>query len=238
MKWTRSSPSAPDPLAPGPGGFAHRGLHGPDAPENSFRAFGAALERRCGIECDLRLTRDGQVLVFHDRDAVRLCGSALVIGERNAAELDHLRVGGQPIPTLLDLLQQVAGRVPLLLEVKVEQDLMRWMLALKPLLGRYKGPFGVMSFDPRLVRLARINLPRARTGLVVAAELPGWRRRLALALASPDFLAVDVAAIEQGWVARARRRMPVYSWTVRTRKQRQQVAVHADAPIWEGDGRP
>ena len=68
----RSSPSKPDPLDPGPRGFAHRGAHyGSDFPENSLLAFAAALELGAGIECDLRLTADDQVIVFHDPDALR-----------------------------------------------------------------------------------------------------------------------------------------------------------------------
>ncbi len=231
--------SAPDPLDPGPKGFAHRGLHaGGDFPENSYRAFAAALQWGAGIECDLRLTREDQVLVFHDADAGRMCGSPLRIGQASADELAALRVGNQPIPTLAGLLKLVGGHVPLLLEVKVDRDIWRWVPALRRLLEKYAGKFGVMSFDPRISRLLKTNLPQVRRGLVIGAGLSTPRRWGALRLADPDFLAVDVAAIDQPWVAAARRRIPVYSWTVRTPEQRRKVAVHADAPIWEGDGRP
>ena len=57
-------------------------------------------------------------------------------------------------------------------------------------------------------------------------------------LADPQFLAVETSALGKPWVEKARRRMPVYTWTVRTADQRRQAEVHADAPIWEGDGRP
>lgn len=235
----RSSPSAADPLDPGPAGFAHRGLHyGAGFPENSLIAFAAALELGAGIECDLRLTADDHILVFHDSDAMRMCASPLEIGRSTLADLQRLKVGEQPIPTLESLLQLVGGRVPLLLEVKVGDDLWRWASALKCALHDYRGPFGIMSFDPRLVRLVKTNLPEVRRGLVIRDSLQTLRRRLALWLADPQFLAVDVAALGKPWVAAARRRMPVYSWTVRTAEQRRQAEVHADAPIWEADGRP
>ena len=235
----RSSPSAADPLDPGPAGFAHRGLHdGTQFPENSLIAFAAALERGAGIECDLRLTADDRILVFHDADAWRICASPLRIGQSSLADLAHLRVGEHPLPTLESLLQLVGGRVPLLLEVKTGDDLWRWAPALKRALKDYAGPFGIMSFDPRLVRLVKTNLPRVRRGLVIRDSLPSIRRRIALWLADPQFLAVDVAALGKPWVAAARRRMPVYSWTIRTADQRRQAEVHADAAIWEGDGRP
>ncbi len=235
----RSSLSGADPLDPGPPGFAHRGLHhGSGFPENSLLAFAAALELRAGIECDLRLTADDEILVFHDADAWRLCASPLRIGHSTLAELGRLHVGEGPIPTLASLLHLVGGRVPLLLEVKVENDLWRWAPALKRTLAGYSDRHGVMSFDPRLLRLLKTNLPDVRRGLVVRDRLPALRRRLALWLASPDFLAVDRAALGKPWVARARKRMPVYSWTIATAEHRSQAAVHADALIWEADGRP
>jgi glycerophosphoryl diester phosphodiesterase len=235
----RSSRSGTDPLDPGPLGFAHRGLHyRPGFPENSLIAFAAALELGAGIECDLRLTADDRILVFHDHDAWRLCSSPLVIGKSKHAELARLRVGEGPIPTLESLLALVKGKVPLLLEVKVDGDIWRWMPALKRELARYQGAFGIMSFDPRISRLLKTNMPQVRRGLVVRERLAPMRRRIALALADPDFLAIERTALAKPWVARARRRMPVYTWTIRSRVERAQAQVHADALIWETDGRP
>jgi glycerophosphoryl diester phosphodiesterase len=235
----RSSPSAADPLDPGPAGFAHRGLHyGSGFPENSLIAFAAALEMDAGIECDLRLTADNEIVVFHDADATRMCGSPLRIGESTLAALGRLHVGDYPIPKLESLFKLVDGRAPLLLEVKVDGDLWRWVPAMTRALSDYSGPFGIMSFDPRLVRLMKTNLPGVRRGLVIRDSLPSLRRRSGLWLADPQFVAVDVAALGKAWVTRWRQRLPVYSWTVRTPEQRRQASVHADAAIWEADGRP
>ena len=235
----RSSRSKPDPLDPGAEGFAHRGLHsGPAFPENSFPAFAAALELRAGIECDLRLTADDHILVFHDADAMRLCASPLRIGKSTLAELGRLHLGGQPIPTLPGLLSIVAGRVPLLLEVKVDGDIWRWIPALRGDLAGYTGPFGIMSFDPRLPRLLKTNLPGIRRGLVLRAGLPSLRRWAAIRLADPEFVAVERTALTEPWVAHLKQRMPVYSWTIRTAEERRQAEVQADALIWEGNGRP
>jgi glycerophosphoryl diester phosphodiesterase len=162
---------------------------------------------------------------------LRISGSTL-------EQLGRLRLGEGPIPTLAGLLALVAGRVPLLLEVKVEGDIWRWAPALRQALDGYIGPFGVMSFDARLPRLLKTNLPNVRRGLVLKDSLPPFRRWWAMRLASPQFLAVEVTALGKPWVARARARMPVYTWTVRTSEQRRTAAVHADALIWEADGRP
>ena len=235
----RSSLSRADPLAPSQLGFAHRGLHqGAGFPENSLIAFAAALEFGAGIECDLGLTADGQIVVFHDADAWRMCGSPLRIGATTLAELGRLRVGDLPIPTLDSLLSLVAGCVPLLLEVKVHDILWRWIPALKTALADYAGAFAVISFDPRLLRLLKTNMPDVRRGLLVEDRLPPLRRLFYRKLADPDFVGVQFAAVARPWVARWRRRMPVYCWTVRTAAERAQAEVHADALIWEGDGRP
>ena len=235
----RSSRSAADPLAPGPGGFAHRGLHrAPAIVENTLAAFAAALVAGAGIECDLRLTADDHLLVFHDRDAQRLCGDPAIIGRSDYADLAHLSVGGHPIATLAQLLALVAGRVPILLEAKVDGDLWRFGPALMNALANYSGPFGVMSFDPRMARWLRTNARSSPAGWSSGIACRPPRRWIAMTLADPQFLAVEVAALGKPWVAAARAHMPVYSWTVRTSDQRRLAAANADAPIWEADGRP
>ena len=235
----RSSPSGPDPLDPGPEGFAHRGLHyGAQFPENSLIAFAAALEAGAGIECDVRLTRDDKILVFHDADAWRMCASPLVIARSTHTELGRLHVGEHPIPTLESLFALVDGKVPLLIEVKVDDDIWRWIPAFRRTLGGYSERFGIMSFDPRISRLLKTNMPDVRRGVVIRDRSPAWKRRVALWFADPDFVAVERTALGKSWVADLRERMPVYSWTIATAEQRAQAGVHADALIWEGDGRP
>jgi glycerophosphoryl diester phosphodiesterase len=230
--------SAADPLDPGPKGFAHRGLHSGVVPENSLASFAAAVEFGAGIECDLRLTADGVIVVFHDADARRMCASPMRIGQSTLQELERLRVGGEPIPTLPDLLSLTGGRVPLLLEVKVDRDIWRWLPALRRDLVGFRGPLGVTSFDPRLARLLKSNMPQVRRGLVLRERIPPLRRRLAMALAAPDFLGVERTALDRPWVQRARKRIPVYGWTIKTALERAQADVQADALIWEADGRP
>jgi glycerophosphoryl diester phosphodiesterase len=235
----RLSPSVPDPLEPGPAGFAHRGLHyGSGFPENSLIAFAAALEFGAGIETDLRLSADNEIILFHDADAWRMCASPLRIAESTAKELSRLRVGEHPIPTLTSLLQLVEGRVPLLLEVKVNDDIWRWVPALRQVVEAYRGRLAIISFDPRISRLLKTNMPRVRRGLLVQTGLGMLKRRLYLGLADPEFIAVEREALADGWVQRIRRRVPVYGWTIQTAAQRAQAEVHADALIWEGDGRP
>lgn len=241
---------ATDALFAGVAGFAHRGLHGPGVPENSMAAFGAAIAAGAGIECDLRLSRDGSAMIFHDPDLQRLCGTTVETESLNAAALTTFRLGGtgQAIPTLSRLLNLVAGQVPLLLEVKTRRR--RRVPGVPPApvdalcravaadLAGYGGAVGVMSFDPRVPAWFARHQPHWARGLVIGDCLPAWRRWTALQLAQPDFLAVETSAALRPWAVRQRTRRAVASWTVRTAEQRQALSDRVDALIWESDGRP
>src|SRR5260221_4855748 len=159
-KWMRSSPSGPDPLEPSWRGFAHRGLHGSGVPENTLPAFSAAIEFGAGIECDIRLTADDEIIIIHDADARRLCASPLQIARSNWTDLAGLRVGGHSIPRLEALLALTEGQVPLLLEAKVEHDCRRWLPALRRELAGYGGAFAPISFVAGVCRV----VPRVKAG--------------------------------------------------------------------------
>ena len=226
--------------------YAHRGLHGDAAPENSPEAFAAAIERGFGIECDVQRSSDGHAMVFHDWKLDRLTDESGPIYKRSAEQLKSIRLSGSNdcIPTLRQFLDQVAGRVPILIEVKSRKDrkVLPLCLAVRRGLEGYVGPHAVMSFDPRVGAWFAKHSPRTVRGLVVTEEndraLPGrMRRRLSLWHARPDFLAYDIRDLPSPFAAAQRRRgLPVATWTVRSAELRQRAAEYADAPIAETAG--
>ena len=236
----RSSRSAPDPLDPGPAGFAHRGLHSAGVPENSMTAFRAAIAAGAGIECDVRLSADDVPMVFHDADLARLCGDAGTVERSSAATLAGKRLLGtaETIPRLADLLMLARGRVPLLIECKTRGNAARLAEAVCRTLGARPAAVGVMSFDPRLGGWLARHRPDCRRGLVLDGNDAALVRWAKMARARPAFLALGVDRLDRPWAARVRRTMPVYSWTVRSAANRAQVNRFADAAIWEADGRP
>ena len=222
-------------------GFAHRGLHGPGVPENSLAAFRAAVEMGAGIECDVRLSGDGEVMVFHDHDLRRLCGSALAVEATSAAVLAGQRLHGtdEHIPSLSELLDLVAGKVPILIELKCRGgNAARIAKAVAEELSEYAGPVGVMSFEPSVGRWFARHVPHLRRGLVISERASAFDRWRSIIMASPHFLAIDRAALGRAWVSKHRSRRWLYSWTIRTPAERETAEIHADALIWEGDGRP
>ena len=237
----RSSRSGTDPLDPGPIGFAHRGLHGPGIPENSLAAFEAAFDIGAGIECDVRLSSDGEVMVVHDHDLRRLCGTSHVVESTGADILAAKKLLGTPqtIPWLTELLDLVVGRVPLLIELKTSAgNGKRLAAAVARDLADYAGPVGVMSFDPNVSWWFARNTPYRLRGLVISRKASAFDRWTAIGYGSPHFLAVDRQLLGTRWAAKARSKRFLYSWTIATAAQRAQATVHADALIWEGNGRP
>lgn len=222
--------------------FAHRGFHGGGIVENSRTAFLAAIARGDGIELDVQASRDGAAMVFHDYDLDRLTGAHGALAGRDAADLARIRLKAaeETLPTLADILGLIAGRVPLLIEVKSrDRRPARLCAAVRDALAGYAGPVAVMSFNPEVARWFTTHAPAVVRGLVVTEEgkkgLRGaWERHLALWRARPDFLAYDVRDLPSRFAAAQRARgLPVLSWTVRSDADEATVAVHADAPIHE-----
>lgn len=225
--------------------FAHRGLHGRDRSENGMAAFDAAIEGGFGIECDVRLSRDGVPMVFHDAALARMTGADGRMDARAAAELDALRLpDGGAIPRLSALLARTGQATPLLIELKVDGQhigprvgpLCRAVArALEPWAG---APVAIMSFNPRAVRWFARHRPGQARGLVITARDKGrWRgrieRALALWLAKPDFLACDIRDLPSLGRPARRAGLPVLSWTVRTEDERATARAFADQIIFE-----
>lgn len=222
-------------------GFAHRGLHGPGIPENSMAAFRAALEIGAGIECDVRLSGDGEVVVFHDHDLRRMCASALAVEATRADMLASQRLfdSNEHIPLLSELFDLVAGRAPLLIELKCRGgNASRLSQAVAALLAGYSGPAGVMSFEPAVGQWFARHAPQLRRGLVVSEKASAFDRWRSVRNASPHFLAVNRAMLGRKWAQQQRDHRWLYSWTIRSPADRETAEIHADALIWEGDGRP
>lgn len=241
MKW-----AAPRAAFLGATDYAHRGLHGHGTglAENSLPAFAAAVERGFGVECDVRLSADGIAFVFHDDRLDRMTAARGRLTERTSDALDRIALAGDgPIPRLSALLSLVAGRTPLLIELKIDRGERAAFLcrAVRDALRAYSGSVAVMSFHPGVARWFRIHGPDVPRGLVVTEEggRGRWsaaRRSLAMRLTAPDFLAHDIRDLPGPFARLAHRRgLPVLSWTVRTPQQWRTVRACADAAIFEGE---
>jgi glycerophosphoryl diester phosphodiesterase len=225
--------------------YAHRGLHGPGVPENSLAAAAAAMAAGLGIECDIQRSRDDHPMVFHDWELTRLTGRDGLTEELDAETLEALTLmGSDQTPVRLErLLEQVAARVPLLIEVKSQPgyDVEVTCVEVSRLLAGYTGLHAVMSFDPRVCAwFAAHDCARVRGLVGTDSYINGfegvWRDPDTIERADPDFLAVDLRDLDRPESASWREAgKPLLCWTVRARADRTQALARADALIAEGD---
>ena len=148
--------------------IAHRGLYSEDQsiPENSLPAFARGADLGYGVELDVQLTRDGQVVVFHDNTLERMCGVPQRIDELDLAKLRELRLCNteERIPLFSDVLETVSGRVPIIVELKnvpQNRELCEKTLAL---IESYEGEICVESFNPKNVAFFARRAPRLFRG--------------------------------------------------------------------------
>ena len=243
---------APDWLTARP--VAHRGLH--DAArgiiENMPAAAEAAVAGRFSIECDIQLSADGEAMVHHDDALGRLTEGSAVLLEKTAAELKAVKFNNTPerMMSLGDLCALVAGRVPLVIEVKSHFDGDRRLVKrMAEVLASYSGPAVGMSFDPDQVLALRETMPQRPRGIVAQRDYdddywmkltPGQRRSMRHLRHAfhtrPHFVAflVNQLPAPAPWIARNLFGLPLLTWTVRTPEQRERAARYADQMIFEG----
>jgi len=215
---------------------AHRGLWSPKgAPENSLAAFEAAVDAGYGIELDVRLSADGEVMVFHDDGLERMVGRLGKLAQHTAAELGAMRLKDtrEPVPTLRQVLDLVDGRALIHIELKTKPGEEGPLdQAVAALIDDYAGPVAIIGFNAQSHAWWARHRPDVLRGLDSRDE---HRLAGAVAIGQPHFLAlsVDMLAGEPARRARAAG-FPVVAWTVRSETQAADIADLCDNLIFEG----
>ncbi len=209
--------------------YAHRGLHDGNVkvPENSMEAFRLAVEKGYGMELDVQLTKDNQLVVHHDGSLKRVCGVDKLIREMDFADLPLLPDGSR-IPLLRVVLSMVDGRAPIIVEIKHYGGAARVAKAAHEALKGYNGPYCVESFDPTAMRWYRQNAPHIVRGQLANGgewkkkdlNLPSYialRYLLVNVLSRPHFVAYSVPEdrVCSVWLMKKLFRPLLACWTVR-----------------------
>ncbi len=143
--------------------YAHRGLfdNASDAPENSLRAIQKAVEAGYGIEFDVQLSKDDIPVVFHDATLKRMCGIDGNVWEYTLEELQKMKLAhsNQAIPTFEEVLKVIGGKVPLIIEYKMDRVDTKVCELGNAILEKYQGPYCVESFHPAAVKWYRTYRP-------------------------------------------------------------------------------
>ncbi|MGE3829717.1 MAG: glycerophosphodiester phosphodiesterase family protein [Parvibaculaceae bacterium] len=231
--------------------IAHRGLHNVKAGivENCESAFAAAIAGNYAIECDLQLSGDGEAVVFHDGTLDRLTDMKGSVGQRSVRELKRVgfKSGKDSIQTFSELLEQVDGNVPLVVEIKTQWDGNPQLVdRATDLVRPYKGHLAFMSFDPKAIaRLRQMKDPRP-AGIVADRTTPAWypeltpRERLSMRAflhareTRPDFISYYWRDFPYPPVNRFRAAgHPVICWTIKSREAQRRALRYCDQITFE-----
>lgn len=233
--------------------IAHRGLH--DAHlgviENTSIAGEAAAQAGFAIECDVQLSADGEAVVFHDFTLDRLTSGQGRVDALSASELAAVSYKNcdDRIISLATYLDQIAGRVPLIVEIKSRFDGdLRLARRVAEIASGWAGHVALMSFDPNIMEALRELAPNLPRGIVAEAsyEHGEWMTLTAeqrsdlthfthIERSQPDFLAWNIRDFPSATPTLVRHfGLPIMTWTVRTPDDRAQAARFADQIIFEG----
>lgn len=230
--------------------YAHRGLHdnAGDAPENTLAAFRRAVEHGYGMELDVQLTKDGQVVVAHDFNISRICGVDADIDTLTYEELQQYPVfdSEERIPLFRDVLELVDGRAPLIVEIKYKNSQSKICQKAQEILREYEGYYCVESFHPQAVYWYRTHEPHLCRGQLSSnfqkhdgQHAPVYyimRHLLTNFLTAPDFIAYDCRdyrAVSKN-ICRRLYRCPAVAWTVKSQEQLDEIREAYDYFIFEG----
>jgi glycerophosphoryl diester phosphodiesterase len=234
--------------------IAHRGLHDASAGviESTASAFSAAIAGGYGMETDLQISADGEVMVHHDDALGRLTEGSGRLCDMAAVEITRVRfkTSADRILTLGELCDLVGGRTTLVLELKSHFDGDRRLAQrAADVLANYAGPVAMMSFDPAMIEVVRWIAPDLTRGIVAERHYAHheWdrfprseKRRMAFLLHAnrtrPQFIAYGVKDLPAAapLIARAVFGLPLLTWTVRSDDDRRRAARWADQMIFEG----
>lgn len=230
--------------------FAHRGYHSlkKGIPENSLPAFRAAMEKNYGIELDIHITKDRQLVVFHDDTLTRVCGidrrpEEMTLQELKGCTLLNTR---EHIPTLEEVLSLVNGRVPLLIELKMPNRSTALCKRAYRTLKTYHGPYLVQSFNTLGLRWFYENAPHILRGQLASNltkndRKPHWVFRfLAKHLmldfwGHPDFISYKLADLPTFNTTLLRKIFdtPFAVWTLRSPEALKKGQQYYDMQIFE-----
>jgi glycerophosphoryl diester phosphodiesterase len=226
--------------------YAHRGYHNNECPENTIDAFERALQYGYGIELDVQLSKDHQVVVFHENDLQRVCGVSGMVKDYTYEELKGFPICEKKIsmPLFADVLALVHGKVPLIVELKSVPSMNEYLPSLvADLLKNYQGDFVVQSFNPFLVGWFAKNIPSWLRGQLVMnyrnSNLPIIQRfllnhMLLNHISQPDYLNTQLDFITFRMRRWKSKKKPIIAYTAKDLDSYNKAFDFFDNVIFEG----
>ena len=223
--------------------LAHRGLHlGVKIPENSLLAFKNAVERNYGIELDITISKDNQIVVFHDDTLDRLCNVNGNIEEFDYAYLKSLNLfqTKETIALFSEVLNIVDSKVQLIIEIKKHKNIGVLENILSSLLDNYEGEYSICSFDKDILTWFRKNKSLTKRGLIFEQLNKRFRKYNKLIFlykyfkSKPDFISLDYRLFNSDIYKFCKKKnLSVFVWTIDSKEKYEKVNSLVDALIFE-----
>ncbi len=225
--------------------FANRGLHGTRLVENSRAAIEAAVSHGYGVKIDVQFSLDGMAYVFNDSTLDRMTNETGQVRHLSSKQLSQIKLHGtdETLPQLDEILALVAGRTPVLVELKaIEGHVSQLCVAVRHAIESYRGEAAVASLHGEVSRWFASHGDRITRGLMLSdgsvyAKEEGTEKVQALWRARAEFLIFDIADLPSRFAQRQRRRgIPVLTWTVSSAEEQAVAAECSDQIIFEAPG--
>lgn len=229
--------------------YAHRGLfdNDSDAPENSMKAFKKAVDSGFGIELDVQLTKDEVAVVFHDGKLERMCGAEGKVCDYTFEELQRfsLAKSEEKIPLFTEVLKLVDGKVPLIIEYKIETTNTKVCQIGNEILKDYKGvyciesfnPFGVLWYKKHRKDIVRGQLSEEfwKNGSKKSILLLIMAKLLTNFITRPDFVAYNAKNDRNlsRRICRGLYKNMAVAWTIKSQEQLDEMQEHFDLFIFD-----
>lgn len=223
--------------------IAHRGLHkNKMIPENSMLAFKAAIEKNYAIEFDINITKDNQIVVFHDDDLNRLCNKKENIEDVSYDFLKDLNLyeSNEKIPLLKELLDEVAGKIPLIIEIKKHKNIGLLENILLEMLKEYKGEYFICSFEKDILLWLEKNKPKEIRGLIFGSLPIKFKKYEKIAFlykyfkSKADFISLEDKLIDSSiYDFCKKKKLDILVWTIKDKKSFQNIDKKVSAVIFE-----
>ena len=223
--------------------IAHRGLHkNKMIPENSMLAFKAAIEKNYAIEFDINITKDNQIVVFHDDDLNRLCNKKENIEDVSYDFLKDLNLyeSNEKIPLLKELLDEVAGKIPLIIEIKKHKNIGLLENILLEMLKEYKGEYFICSFEKDILLWLEKNKPKEIKGLIFGSLPIKFKKYEKIAFlykyfkSKADFISLEDKLIDSSIYDFCKKKeLDIVVWTIKDKKSFQNIDKKVSAVIFE-----
>lgn len=223
--------------------IAHRGLHkNKIIPENSMLAFKAAIEKNYAIEFDINITKDNQIVVFHDDDLNRLCNKKENIEDVSYDFLKDLNLyeSNEKIPLLKELLDEVAGKIPLIIEIKKHKNIGLLENILLEMLKEYKGEYFICSFEKDILLWLEKNKPKEIRGLIFESLPIKFKKYEKIAFlykyfkSKADFISLEDKLIDSSiYDFCKKKKLDILVWTIKDKKSFQNIDKKVSAVIFE-----